>query len=64
MRFAVSPLPLQIAIDDGLSVAAMAIDAQKPIAALVLAHGADAGMTHPFMQALAKALAVQRIFRC
>jgi predicted alpha/beta-hydrolase family hydrolase len=52
---------LQIAVDDELSVSALAIDAPAVTAALVLAHGAGAGMTHPFMQALAEALAARRI---
>src|SRR5215510_14049459 len=32
-----------------------------PIAVLVLAHGAGAGMTHPFLESFAQALATRRI---
>jgi predicted alpha/beta-hydrolase family hydrolase len=52
---------LHIVIEGESAVSALAIDAPAAKAALVLAHGAGAGMTHPFMQALAEALAAQRI---
>ncbi len=45
----------------GLSVSAIALSPPKSEACLVLAHGAGAGMAHPFMQAVAEGLAQRRI---
>ncbi|MEK6596978.1 MAG: alpha/beta family hydrolase [Gemmatimonadota bacterium] len=42
-------------------VACLTMVPPDPSAVLVLAHGAGAGMTHPFMQALAAALAKQAV---
>ncbi|MBL7850399.1 MAG: alpha/beta hydrolase [Cyclobacteriaceae bacterium] len=43
------------------SVSGKVIEAKKPIAVLVLAHGAGAGMDHPFMKNLSVALAEEGI---
>jgi uncharacterized protein len=48
---------LTIALDGERTVSALLDDAKKPRAVLVLAHGAGAGMTHPFMSAVARGLA-------
>ncbi len=53
---AVAPQPIRIDVSDRLSVAGLL---QVPIGAslgLVMAHGAGAGMTHPFMEAVADGL--------
>lgn len=47
---------LTIAVGD-TRVSALSIRPEKPVATLVLAHGAGAGMEHPFMQGFAEALA-------
>jgi predicted alpha/beta-hydrolase family hydrolase len=49
--------PLHIALDAGAAVSALRIAPPGARAACVLAHGAGAGMTHPFMTDLALALA-------
>lgn len=54
------PLPLSLSLPAG-PVSALAWTPAEPVAALVLAHGAGAGMTHPFMAALAEALAERGI---
>ena len=48
--------PLRISITPELSVSALLLKPDEPRAALVLAHGAGAGMHHSFMADLAKAL--------
>lgn len=53
--------PLKIPVDAGLEVSALALDPGHAHAALVLGHGAGAGMTHPFMHALAAALAAEGV---
>ena len=45
--------------DDGVSAEWVIPD--KPVAAMTLAHGAGAGMDHPFMKRLAEELARQQI---
>src|SRR6478609_2759396 len=48
---------IKIQISDSIgSVSAKIIEASKPKAVIVLAHGAGAGMEHSFMEALAEAL--------
>ena len=42
-------------------VSGVMVDAQSPSSLLVLGHGAGAPMTHPFMDALARALAAEGI---
>lgn len=49
--------PVAIALAGGERVSGLAIAPASPRAALVLAHGAGAGMTHPFMAAAAQGLA-------
>jgi uncharacterized protein len=49
--------PLRVAIDEHLSVAALLCAPPRPIAAYVFAHGAGAGMAHPFMAAFATGMA-------
>jgi predicted alpha/beta-hydrolase family hydrolase len=56
-----APSPLRIAIDGNTSVSALTDDADGAEAAYVLAHGAGAGMTHPFMAHAAGALAARHI---
>jgi predicted alpha/beta-hydrolase family hydrolase len=50
-------LALQISTDGGGSVSALLSQPDEPRAACVLAHGAGAGMSHPFMSAVASGLA-------
>jgi predicted alpha/beta-hydrolase family hydrolase len=51
---------LAVALPDA-DVSALLMLPAKPVAALVLAHGAGAGMDHPFMAAIAKGLAERGI---
>src|SRR4051812_11668050 len=53
-------MPLIIPVGDA-SVSAIWQSPSKPRAAYVLAHGAGAGMTHPFMQSTAEGLAARGI---
>lgn len=48
--------PIAIALEDGGRVRGLALAPVKARAAYVLAHGAGAGMTHPFMAAVARGL--------
>ena len=48
---------LILPIDGGATVSALRLSPSRPIAALVLAHGAGAGMRHAFMESLARELA-------
>lgn len=50
-----------IAIDEAERVSGLLQVPSQAIACYVLAHGAGAGMTHPFMQNIADALAARRI---
>jgi len=52
---------LQLTVDDQSSVSALLIAPADAQHALVLAHGAGAGMAHPFMEALANELAARRV---
>lgn len=55
-------LCIAVAPDTTVSALAVSPPASEPAdACLVLAHGAGAGMTHPFMQAVAEGLARRRI---
>lgn len=56
-----TPLPLMIAVDDAQSVSALLQAANTAHACYVLAHGAGAGMEHPFMVAIANELAARGI---
>jgi len=49
--------PVTITFDDGQVVSALLHAPRKASACYVLAHGAGAGMTHPFMAAIADGLA-------
>jgi len=51
-----SPEPLTIAVDEALSVSALLRTPPRARACYVLAHGAGAGMAHPFMAAVADEL--------
>ncbi len=55
------PELLKITVDAGREVSALALTPHHAAAALVLGHGAGAGMTHAFMQALAEALATNNV---
>lgn len=55
---------LTLTVAPGVTVSALAVSPPGPSApefCCVLAHGAGAGMTHPFMQAVAEGLAQRRI---
>ena len=52
---------LSIDVRPGTAVSALAMSPPSAEACLVLAHGAGAGMAHPFMQAVAEGLAERRI---
>src|SRR5688572_800371 len=47
---------LKIQLDDGGSVSGLLQAPRKPLACCVLAHGAGAGMTHPFLSNVAARL--------
>jgi uncharacterized protein len=49
--------PVVVAVDDATRVSALLLAPAKARACYVLAHGAGAGMTHPFMAAVARELA-------
>src|SRR5436190_1421265 len=51
------PTDLRIPLADGVSVSALLLRPETPRYLLVLAHGAGAGMGHPFMGALSAELA-------
>jgi len=51
------PRSVTVVLEDGQSVSGLLIVPEKARAAYVLAHGAGAGMTHPFMAAAAQGLA-------
>ena len=53
--------PLAITVDDATSVSGLLLAPPRSRACYVLAHGAGAGMTHPFMQAVAGGLAERGI---
>src|SRR5437899_3220555 len=53
--------PLKISLDEGRSVSGLLQEPRRPLACCVLAHGAGAGMTHPFMAAVAEGLAGRQV---
>ncbi len=55
------PKPVSIALDDGAGVSGLLQAPPGARACYVLAHGAGAGMTHPFMAAVAAGLAERGI---
>jgi predicted alpha/beta-hydrolase family hydrolase len=50
-----------VAVDDATRVSALLLAPAKARACYVLAHGAGAGMTHPFMAAVARELAERKV---
>ena len=56
-----SATPLRVRIDDDNSVSALLIAPSDAVACFVFAHGAGAGMAHPFMANLANALAERKV---
>src|SRR5437867_4704740 len=52
---------LTIDLEDGRTVSGLLQMPLQPLACLALAHGAGAGMTHPFLSGLAAGLAERRI---
>src|SRR4029077_15646804 len=52
---------LRIRVDATRSVSALLMEPRDARSCLVLAHGAGAGMTHPFMAAAAQGLAARRV---
>jgi predicted alpha/beta-hydrolase family hydrolase len=57
----VAAQPITIDIDAARRVSGLLMAPEDPRACYVLAHGAGAGMAHPFMTAVAEALAIERI---
>jgi predicted alpha/beta-hydrolase family hydrolase len=53
--------PIAIAIDDGVRLSGLLQSPPRARACTVLAHGAGAGMTHPFMSAVSAQLAERQI---
>ncbi len=60
-RGGLRPLEGRIAVPEAGEVSSLLILPERPRALYVLAHGAGAGMRHPFMEAVAQRLAGQRI---
>src|SRR6266542_6115241 len=56
-----SPQPLTMAVDDAQRVSGLLQTPREARVCYVLAHGAGAGMAHPFMAAVANGLAERRI---
>jgi len=56
-----APLPVTIAVDDTQQVSALLQVPPDALACYVLAHGAGAGMTHPFMTGVANELSARGI---
>ena len=52
---------LTIDLEDGRTVSGLLLMPRQPLACLALAHGAGAGMTHPFLSTVAAGLAERRI---
>jgi uncharacterized protein len=55
------PQPLTIKVDDGNRVSGLLLLPNGARACYVLAHGAGAGMTHPFIAAIAEGLAARGV---
>ena len=49
--------PLRLAVERGETVSAILLAPDRIVAGYVLAHGAGAGMTHPFLTGTAEGLA-------
>jgi uncharacterized protein len=56
-----TPRNLKISLDDATTISGILQPAPNPLACYVLAHGAGAGMAHPFMAAVADGLADRNI---
>ena len=56
-----NPQPVTIAVDDAQRVSGLLQTPREARACYVMAHGAGAGMAHPFMAAIANELALRRI---
>ncbi|MBL8343164.1 MAG: dienelactone hydrolase family protein [Rubrivivax sp.] len=54
-------LSLSLAVEGAGAISALALEPAGARVAFVLAHGAGAGMTHPFMQRLAEGLAARGV---
>ena len=54
-------MELKLTVDDDTTVSALWLQPPEPRATYVFAHGAGAGMTHGFMEALSQALLVQDV---
>lgn len=61
MRETLAGRRLKIAVDADHTVSALYLAPRGAIACYVFAHGAGAGMAHPFMEAVAKGLAGRKI---
>lgn len=57
MKISAKARRLSLRVGPGTKVSALYKEAPRPVALLVLSHGAGAGMTHPFMVAMADLLA-------
>jgi uncharacterized protein len=58
---ATDPEPITITVEDGIDVSGLLQAPPRARACFVLAHGAGAGMAHPFMAAVARELAQRGI---
>jgi hypothetical protein len=56
-----TPQPLKLTLENGATVSALLRHPDNARACLVLAHGAGAGMSHPFMETVATGLAARGI---
>jgi hypothetical protein len=56
-----SDLPVEVTVDEGRRVSGLLLMPARAHACFVLAHGAGAGMRHPFLAAMASELATQGI---
>ena len=54
----IQPVDLRIRVMSDVGISALLLKPARPRALYVLAHGAGAGMRHPFMEAVARRLAV------
>jgi uncharacterized protein len=55
------PASVTIDVNDALTVSGLFVVPPKAIACLLLAHGAGAGMMHPFLEAVSSGLAHRRV---
>jgi predicted alpha/beta-hydrolase family hydrolase len=59
----VEPNSVAITVNDAQRVSGLLLSPREPRACYVLAHGAGAGMMHPFMAAIANGLAERGIYK-